>query len=139
MLLVDNYPIKFEIILEGRIQLDSPDSQDEICGIATLTHLDMVTSKLLANSDRWRDDAVFSRDLIDLAMMEPNQKLMQVATAKAEKAYGHSIRQDLNKAIIRMQTEDSWMERCMQALSIDIPKALLWQKIRQVTPLGRRE
>jgi hypothetical protein len=89
----DNYPIKFEIILEGRIQLDSPDFQDEICGIATLTLLDMVTSKLLANSDRWRDDAVFSRDLIDLAMME----------------------------------------RCMQALSIDIPKALLWQKIRQVT------
>jgi len=93
MLLVDNYSIKFEIILEGRIQLDSPDFQDEICGIATLTLLDMVTSKLLANSDRWRDDAVFSRDLIDLAMME----------------------------------------RCMQALSIDIPKALLWQKIRQVT------
>jgi len=133
MLLVDNYPIKFEIILEGRIQLDSPDFQDEICGIATLTLLDMVTSKLLANSDRWRDDAVFSRDLIDLAMMEPNQKLMQVAMAKAEKVYGHSIRQDLSKAINRMQTEDSWMERCMQALSIDIPKALLWQKIRQVT------
>jgi len=46
MLLVDNYSIKFEIVLEGRIQLDSPDPQDEICGIATLTPLDMVTSKL---------------------------------------------------------------------------------------------
>lgn len=132
MLLVDNYPIKFEIILEGRIQLDSPDPQDEICGIATLTLLDMVTSKLLANSDRWSDDAVFGRDLIDLAMIEPNQTLMQLATVKAEKAYGHSIRQDLNKAIDRMQSEDGWMERCMQALSIEIPKAVLWQKIRAV-------
>ncbi len=132
MLLVENYSIKFEIILEGRIQLDGPDPQDEICGIATLTLLDMVTSKLLANSDRWRDDSVFGRDLIDLAMMEPNRKLMQAAMSKAEKAYGFSIRQDLNKAIDRMQTENSWMERCMHALSIEMPKALLWQKVRAV-------
>jgi len=140
MLLVDNYPVKFEIILEGRIQLDSPDSQDEICGIATLTLLDMASSKLLANSDRWRDDAVFGRDLIDLAMMEPNRKLMRAAMAKAEGAYGHSIRKDLNKAIDRMQTEDGWMERCMQVLSIDIPKALLWQRVRSVrSPLHPEE
>ncbi len=85
---------------------------------------------MLANSDRWRDDAVFGRDLIDLAIMEPNQKLMQAAMVKAEKAYGFSIRQDLNKAIDRMQKEDGWMERCMQALSIELPKALLWQKVR---------
>jgi hypothetical protein len=140
MLLVDNYPIKFEIILEGRIQLDSPGSQDKICGIATLTLLDMVSSKLLANSDRWRDDAVFGRDLIDLAMMEPNQKLMQAAMEKADEAYGHSIRKDLNKAIVRMQTEDGWMERCMLALSIEIPKALLWQRIRAVrSSLGPKD
>lgn len=132
MLLVDDYPIKFEIVLEGRIQLDSPDPQDETCGIATLTPLDLVTSKLLANSDRWRDDVVFGRDLIDLAMMQPNQKLMQTAMTKAEKAYGRSIRKDLNKAINRMQTEDGWMERCMQVLSMEIPKALLWQKVRSL-------
>jgi len=134
MLLVDNYPVKFEIVLEGRIQLQSPDPQDNICGITTLTFLDMVTSKLLANSDRWRDDAAFGRDLIDLAMMEPKQKLMRAAMAKAEEAYGHSIREDLNKAIDRMQTEDGWMERCMQTLSIEIPKALLWQRVRAVRP-----
>ncbi|MCP4045920.1 MAG: nucleotidyl transferase AbiEii/AbiGii toxin family protein [Gammaproteobacteria bacterium] len=130
MLLVDNYPIKFEIILEGRIQLESPDPRNKICGITILTLLDMVTSKLLANSDRWPDDAVFGRDLVDLAMMEPDQKLMQAAIVKAEVAYGHSIRRDLNKAIDRMQTEDGWMERCIHALSIEIPKALLWQKVR---------
>jgi len=132
MLLVEDYPIKFEIVLEARIQLDGPDPQDEICGIATLTSLDMVTSKLLANSDRWRDDAVFGRDLIDLAMMEPNRKLMQAAIAKAEQAYGHSIRTDLNKAIDRMQTEDGWMERCIQVFSMEMPKAVLWQKVRAV-------
>ena len=94
----------------------------------------MVASKLLANSDRWRDDAVFSRDLIDLAMMEPGKKQMQAAIEKAEGAYGGSIVKDLNKAVDRIQTEDGWIERCMQALSIEIPKALLWQKIRSITP-----
>ncbi|MBT3719771.1 MAG: hypothetical protein HOG37_12710, partial [Gammaproteobacteria bacterium] len=53
---------------------------------------------------------------------------------KAEGAYGGSIVKDLNKAVDRIQTEDGWIERCMQALSIEIPKALLWQKIRSITP-----
>ena len=134
VLQVQDTAIKFEIVLEGRIQLEQPTPKNEICGIATLTALDMVASKLLANSDRWRDDAVFSRDLIDLAMMEPGKKQMQAAIAKAEGAYGGSIVKDLNKAVDRIQTEDGWIERCMQALSIEIPKALLWQKIRSITP-----
>lgn len=106
----------------------TPNPQDEVCSIATSPPLDMVTSKLLANSDRWQDDAAFGRDLIDLAMMEPSRGQMQAAIAKAEEAYGHSIRQVLSKAIDRMQTEDGWMGRCMQTLSIEMPKALLWQK-----------
>jgi len=56
MLQVQDTAIKFEIVLEGRIQLEQPTPKNEICGIATLTALDMVVSKLLANSDRWRDD-----------------------------------------------------------------------------------
>ncbi len=70
-LLVVEQPIKFEIVLEGRIELAAPAATDEVCGIASLTPLDMATSKLLANSDRWADDGVFSRDVIDLAMMHP--------------------------------------------------------------------
>ncbi|MFY2860421.1 nucleotidyl transferase AbiEii/AbiGii toxin family protein [Mycobacterium sp. THU-M104] len=48
---VDGEPIKFEIIREARIELQEPDSGDSICGILTLTALDMASSKLLANSD----------------------------------------------------------------------------------------
>lgn len=33
--------------------------------------------KLLANSDRWADDSVFSRDLIDLAMNAPRAMVWQ--------------------------------------------------------------
>jgi len=123
-------PIKFEIILEGRIELAAPAPSDEVCGIATLTPLDMATSKLLANSDRWGDEGVFSRDLIDLAMMNPPLGLLRQAVAKAEQAYGKSILQDLEKAINRMQTRHGWLERCMQTLAMSLPKAQLWQKMR---------
>jgi hypothetical protein len=101
---MDGQPIKFEIILEGRITLSAPSTADVICGIATLTPLDMAASKLLANSDRGGDDSVFSRDLIDLAMMAPTLPLLRQAVAKAETAYGQSIRRDLKKHIDALQT-----------------------------------
>lgn len=70
---VGDIEIKFEIVLEARIELELPGAEDRIGDIATLTPLDMATSKLLANSDRWADDSVFSRDIIDLAMMNPGR------------------------------------------------------------------
>ncbi|MDY0384749.1 nucleotidyl transferase AbiEii/AbiGii toxin family protein [Trichlorobacter sp.] len=130
MLSVDDQLIKFEIVLEGRINLAAPSAQDSLCGIATLTTLDMATSKLLANSDRWADDGVFSRDLIDLAMMQPGLPLLRKALAKAEGAYGDTIRSDLEKAIQHIQTRHGWLERCMQAMAMTSPKALVWQRIR---------
>jgi len=130
MLMVAALPIKFEIVLEGRIELEKPGAGDEICGVATLTPLDMLTSKLLANSDRWNDDGVFSRDLIDLAMMSPTLPLLRKAVAKAEQAYGQSICQDLDQAIGRLHTRHDWMDRCMKAMAINIPKAVLWKRVR---------
>lgn len=130
MLTVDKQPVKFEIVLEGRIELAAPKANDSVCGIATLTVLDMVTSKLLANSDRWADDGVFSRDLIDLAMMQPGLPLLRQALTKAEAAYGEAVRIDLGKAIQRIQDRQGWLEHCMQAMAMTIPKALVWQRIR---------
>ncbi len=130
MLLVADKQIKFEIILEGRIKLNSPGRDDTICEIATLSPLDMITSKLLANSDRWADDSVFSRDLIDLAMIRPSLNLLREAVAKAEQAYGKAIIRDLDKAISKLLSRSNRLERCMEALAINIPKALLWERIR---------
>lgn len=134
MLRVAEQPIKLEIVLEGRIEFALPGPGDEVCGIATLTPLDMAASKLLANSDRWNDDGVFNRDLIDLVMMGPPLPLLRKAVAKAEQAYGQSVLNDLAKAINRFQTRPGWAERCMQVMAMDCPKALLWQKVRA---LGR--
>jgi hypothetical protein len=125
-------PIKFEIVLEARITLAEPGTKDEVCGIATLTPLDMATSKLLANSDRWADDGVFSRDVIDLAMMNPSLSLLRDAVAKAEGSYGEAIRRDLGKAIRRLQERDDWLERCMEVMAMEMPKAQLWQRLRSL-------
>lgn len=130
MLAVAGKPVKFEIVLEGRILLTEPGTEDTVCGITTLAPLDMVTSKLLANSDRWADDGVFNRDLIDLAMMSPSLQLLNRAVSKAEGAYGKAVLNDLAAAIQRAQLREGWLERCMEAMSMSMPKALLWKRIR---------
>ncbi len=132
MLSVVGRDIKFEIVREGRVELETPGPGDTVCGIATLTPLDMATSKLLANADRWNDDGAFNRDLIDLAMMKPGKVLLECAVRKAQGAYGNAILQDLAKAIDRAKNRSGWLERCMEAMAINIPKAVLWNNIRRL-------
>ncbi|MBS2025062.1 MAG: nucleotidyl transferase AbiEii/AbiGii toxin family protein, partial [Deltaproteobacteria bacterium] len=78
--------IKLEIVFEARIDLEQPGSRDRLCGVATLTPVDLAATKLLANSDRWADDSVQSRDLIDLAMMALPKSLLAQAKGKARGA-----------------------------------------------------
>jgi hypothetical protein len=138
MLQVDGFNIKFEVVLEGRITLDPPGPDDRICGVAALTPLDMAASKLLANSDRWADDAVMSRDLIDLAMMQPSKALLKQAIAKAKRAYGESIEADLAKAIDHLRARPHRLDQCMEAMRITmVPKALLWKRIKALAPRVR--
>lgn len=134
LLLIDQLEVKFEIVLEARIALNPPGNDDLVCGVAALSPLDMVASKLLANSDRWADDSVFSRDLIDLAMMQPKGKLLKQAREKAQVAYGESIDADLAKAIAHLLGREGRLERCMTAMQINVPKALLWQRIKALAP-----
>jgi hypothetical protein len=125
--------IKFEIVLEARIVLETPSDEERICGIQTLAPIDLAAEKLLANADRWPDDAVFSRDLIDLAMMRADRKLLEAACVKAEIAYGESVRRSLARAIDTMQSRPGRLEECVRALSVGpVTKAQLWQEIRRV-------
>jgi hypothetical protein len=129
---VDGHPIKLEIVREARIALEEPGAGDAVCGVASLTPLDMATSKLLANSDRWPDDGVFSRDLIDLAMMQPALPLLRKAVAKAEGAYGQAILRDLGRAVERMEQRRGWLERCIHAMAMTDPPAVVWQRVRRL-------
>lgn len=132
---IDDQQVKFEIIFEARVSLDSPKSADQICRVSCLTAQDMFVEKLLSNSDRWRDDSVFSRDLLDLAMIDLPNKAKRAALSKAEHAYGSSVRDDLIKAIDRMEKQPDWLEYCRKTLSIQFPQAVLWKPIRQLRTL----
>ncbi|MGE0097751.1 MAG: nucleotidyl transferase AbiEii/AbiGii toxin family protein [Hydrogenophaga sp.] len=134
---MDGHTIKFEVVREARIELEPPQMGDNICGVSTLTTLDLAASKLLANSDRQADDGVFNRDVIDLAMMSLPLRTLRAASAKAEQAYGPAIGRDLAKAIDRLQNRKGWLERCMQAMDMQMPKALLWQKVRALRRLDK--
>ena len=132
---VDGVAIKFEIVLEARIALAPPGPQDQVLGVATLTPLDMAATKLLALSDRWRDDAAMSRDLIDLAMLPLTKAQRLEALTKAEVAYGASVREDLVKAIEDLRQRPHRLDLCMQAMAMrGLSKAALWSRIRALRP-----
>ena len=59
-----------------------------------------------------------------------NEPALRAALAKATEAYGPSVARDLGKAIDRLHNRTGWLERCMQAMAMQMPKAVLWQKVR---------
>lgn len=131
---IEGAPIKLEIIHEGRVTLDVPGSADLVCGIPTLSVLDMATSKLLANADRWVDRSTFSRDLIDLAMLAPPQPLLDTAIGKAATAYGNGIERCLTSAIDYLAGNPNRLGECMRALQIiDTREDVLRQRITRLS------
>nr|WP_256437481.1 nucleotidyl transferase AbiEii/AbiGii toxin family protein [Polynucleobacter sp. MWH-UH25E] len=124
--------VKFEIVLEGRIVFDEQSPRNNVENISTLTKLDLLTSKLLANSDRWNDSVVYSRDILDLVMLSPTKQEFDAALKKAYQAYGDAIHRDLNRAANKLLNEDESLDTCMRMLKIDLPKALLWQKLNDL-------
>ena len=87
---MDGQAIKLEIVREARIVREQADEGDKtsntICCVSALTRLDLATSKLLTNSDHQADDGVFSRDLIDPAMMSLPLPTLRAALEKAQQA-----------------------------------------------------
>jgi len=127
----DGVLIKLEIVLEARIAFDRPAATDAIVGVVALTPLDLAASKLLALADRWGDDSVFSRDLIDLAMMQPPKALLRAAIAKAAMAYGDSVESSLTKAIQDLRERPHRLDACMGAMQMTtVSKAQLWSRIK---------
>ena len=129
---VEGKPIKFEIVLEGRISLAKPGKKDSVLGVATLMKIDMAVSKLLANSDRGLDVGMHCRDVIDLAMLSLNKSEFAEATTKGEAAYGEAILKDLAKVIGMLSEANGLLERCMKAMDVSVPRALLWQNISKL-------
>ncbi len=113
---VDGEPIKTEIIAEGRFQLDPP-RYPKWSPVACLSLNDCCTAKLLANADRFMDDSVQSRDLIDLAVLRFHAPIPPEAIAKAENAY--EVIRPLARAIQRFQERESYRHQCFSSLKLD--------------------
>ncbi|WP_309646944.1 nucleotidyl transferase AbiEii/AbiGii toxin family protein [Nocardioides sp.] len=131
--LVAGVAIKFEIIHEGRVDLDTPSPADEICGVRVLTRTDQVASKLLANDDRWADTSTFGRDLIDLAMMDPDTAALTAGAQKAVDAYGKTVGESLNNAVAHLHERPHRLDAYIRALKMDAPRAVVWQSIRHLS------
>jgi hypothetical protein len=124
--------IRFEIVLEGRITFDQPGDADKIHGVQCLNVADLIASKLLANSDRWGDASVFSRDLIDLVMMKFTTTEWQSGFAKSTRAYGESIHRDLIKACDTFLNKPIHVQGCLSRLKMNIPPTVLVDKVRDL-------
>lgn len=130
--------IKFEIVSEGRIAFELPTTVNQICNITCLTTIDQAASKILANSDRWRDDIYYSRDVIDLAMLQLMQQQWLAAQKKVLAAYGTSAIRDLHQAIEQLLERQGWLEQCMAAMAISLPKIQLWQRLTTLQKLIKK-
>jgi Nucleotidyl transferase AbiEii toxin, Type IV TA system len=127
---IDGLPIKFEIVFEGRVTLADPLPEQRVNGVWTLAREDQVATKLMANSDRWADKSVWSRDIIDLAMLTNGGPAEPAGVAKAIRAYGDSVLTDVEKARTRLLEEGDYLATCMARMQMTMAETDLRDRIR---------
>ena len=99
--------------------------------IATLSLVDLLAEKLLANADRWADSSTFGRDLIDLAMVDAPRPALQAALAKARGAYGDGVDRALRQAHERLAAQPARLRESLQALQMaNTSPAQLLQRLK---------
>jgi hypothetical protein len=119
---VDGTLIKFEVVLESRIQLGEPDVFDW-CPVPCLNTVDCFAEKLLANADRWSDRSIESRDLIDLAVLRYHHETPAEAIEKAESAY--PVMKPLQRAIEMFQADATYRDKCFTGLQVHDRKHII--------------
>jgi hypothetical protein len=119
VLAVDDVPIRFEVVLEGRIPLDF--EWIESLPVPVLDRTTLFAEKLLANSDRHADRSVFARDLLDLLVMKAHWgEVPPEAFERAESAYGRAVAIDFERAARELRDDPQYLERCFEALSVSL-------------------
>ncbi len=122
---LDGRPIKFEVVREARVALD-PGVRPGWSPVPCLALADCYATKLLANSDRWADRSVLSRDLIDLGLLRARAgPIPAEAWSKAESVYRGAIRDDLGKAARWFLDHEAYRDRCFTALGVENPAVIL--------------
>ncbi|HJX30180.1 MAG TPA: nucleotidyl transferase AbiEii/AbiGii toxin family protein [Thermoanaerobaculia bacterium] len=111
-------PLRVELIREARIMLDDGE-QPSWSPVACLSLSDCYAEKLLANSDRWADRQILSRDLVDLAALRAHcGPIPQAAWRKVEEAYKAAAVEDLRKAVALFTENVEYQRRCFMGLEL---------------------
>lgn len=114
---VDGHPVKIEIVSEGRIALHG--ARNPTFGVPTLTREDMFAEKLLANADRGSDRSLFSRDIVDLAMMIAHWgTIPDDSWRKTREAYGESVDRAYTAAI-SLVCDRPYLLSCLGKMNMD--------------------
>jgi hypothetical protein len=122
---VDGEPVKFEIILEARIQVTAANVKS--IPVPVLDRISCFAEKWLANADRWNDPAVLSRDAFDLVFMLRAWEIDE-ARAGAELAvgaYGNAIRRAARAASTKLLEDAKYRRHCAGNLAIADSKSLV--------------
>jgi hypothetical protein len=121
---LDGVPIKFEIILEARIDLDG--KLDKKLGVPTLNMECAIAEKLLANADRGLDESTLARDLIDLAFAAAHagKNPLREALELAEQAYGTAVWRSLRLSLDNFKNNRSRANACIRSLGIEDTRTL---------------
>lgn len=137
--------IKFEIINEARIDLSGAVS--DRLHVPALDRVSCFAEKILANDDRWRDTAVMSRDIIDIAYMVESwgvDDLIGGAQA-AYRAYGTSVEVSVRAAANKLLDDKLHFKRSTDGLRIgktatltDGLRRIMTQDWTCVPPAGKR-
>lgn len=130
---IDDSVIRLEFVREVRIDLEAGEP---VCGVPTLSKVDLFASKLLANVDRGTDMQSGAKDIVDLAMMQHAWgNIPESAMAKAIQAYGPVVnkayeqtRQMINKRPVferymkHLKIEPEAQEIIVSILNLDFPE-----------------
>lgn len=121
---VDGARIKFEILLEARIDLDG--GHDRALDVPVLGIECAIAEKLLANADRGLDDSTLFRDLVDLAFVSVHvgRAPLSDGLTIAEQAYGSAVKRSLGLAIDEFRGDRARAKACLRSLGVDDTKTL---------------
>lgn len=122
---VDGEPVKFEIILEARIQVTATSIKS--IPVPVLNRISCFAEKWLANADRWNDTAVLSRDAFDLAFMLRAWGIddARAGAELAVGAYGDAVARAARTASKKLFEDAKYRKHCADNLAISDSKNLL--------------
>jgi Nucleotidyl transferase AbiEii toxin, Type IV TA system len=117
-------PIKFEIIVEGRIALEG--APDEMLRVPILSRKCAIAEKLLANADRGLAKEHRSRDVIDLAFvsLRVDDETFLAGYQLAQGAYGQSINRELGEVLKMLELDAGYRALCIKDLLVEDIKTL---------------